>query len=117
MMSPRLGSRIGQDEFRYRTLRRVGELIDQQVIADQQRVFHGARGDDEGLYQVRRAEEQQDDGNRPFGDKTARLVRACVDLVLPVALRRPRLRFLDPLPLILAKTLLSWFEFVRRFPD
>jgi len=68
---PAFGLRVWQNELRHRPLRRVGQLIDQQVIADQQRVFHGTRGDDEGLYEIRRSEEQEDDGNRPLRNETA----------------------------------------------
>ena len=53
-----------------RSGRRIGELVDQQVVADEQRVLHGPGGDDEGLHQRGGAEQEQEDGDRPLGDKS-----------------------------------------------
>jgi hypothetical protein len=64
MMSPRL-------VFGDRSARRESELIDEEVIADEQRVFHGTGGDHEGLHQSGGAEQEKDDGNRPLRDKSA----------------------------------------------
>ena len=50
---------------------RIGQFIHQQMVADEQRVFHRSGGDDEGLNQVRGAEQQQDDGDGPFRNETA----------------------------------------------
>ena len=49
----------------------IGQLVHQQVVADQQRVFHGAGRDDEGLHESRGAEEEKDNGDGPFGDEPA----------------------------------------------
>ncbi len=65
---------IGEQEARGGAGRRVGELIDQQVVADEEGVFHGAGGDDESLDQAGGAEQQQDDGDGPFGDEAALLI-------------------------------------------
>ena len=51
MMSPRLHLRIGQQILADRTRRREGQLVHQQVVADQQGVFHGAGRNDERLHQ------------------------------------------------------------------
>src|SRR5450755_286901 len=53
--------------------RGVGQLVHQEVIADEQRILHGACGNHESLDQRGGAEEEQDDGDCPFGDETARL--------------------------------------------
>ena len=50
----------------------IGQLIHQQMIADQQRVFHGSGGNHEGLNQEGGAEQQQQNGDGPFGDRSAR---------------------------------------------
>ena len=50
----------------------VGQFVNQQVISDQQRVFHRARGNHERLHQGRGAEQKQDDGHRPFGNDATR---------------------------------------------
>ena len=71
MMSPRFTSRVGQQVLGDRAGGREGQLVDQQVVADQQRVFHRPRGDDEGLHQGGGAEQQQDDGDCPFGDEAS----------------------------------------------
>ena len=50
----------------------IGQLVHQQVIADQQRVFHGTGRNHEGLHQRGGAEQQEQDGDGPFGDGPAR---------------------------------------------
>jgi len=62
---------VGQQIFRDGSGGRVGELIDQQVVAHKQRVFHGAGGDDEGLYKRSGAEQKKNNGDGPFGDEPA----------------------------------------------
>jgi hypothetical protein len=42
------------------------------MIADEQGVFHGAGGNDEGLHQRGGPEEQQQNGDGPFGDGSPR---------------------------------------------
>ena len=71
MMSPRLTSRIGEQVLVIGPARSVGQLVHQQMVADQQRVLHRPGGDDERLYQRRGAEQQQNDGDRPLGDDPA----------------------------------------------
>ena len=58
---------VRQQVTRDRTGGRVGKLVHQQVIADQQGIFHGAGRDDESLHQGSGAEQEQDDGDRPLG--------------------------------------------------
>ena len=41
------------------------------MVADQKRVLHGPGGNDEGLDEIRGAEEEEDDGDGPLGDKSA----------------------------------------------
>ena len=65
---------IGEEKAGGGAGRRVGELIDQEVIADEEGIFHGAGGDDESLDEAGSAEQQQDDGNGPFGDEAALLI-------------------------------------------
>ena len=50
----------------------VGELIDEKMIANQQGILHGSGGDDEGLHQRGSAEQEQENGDGPFGDGMAR---------------------------------------------
>ncbi len=63
---------VGENILADRPSRRVGQLVDQQVVADQQRIFHRSGGDDEGLNQSRGSEQQQQNGNGPFRDHAAR---------------------------------------------
>ncbi len=71
MMSPRCTSVYGSRCFDAAVRRRVCQLIHQQVVAHQQRVFHGAGGDDKRLQQIGGSEQQQDDRDAPFGDEAA----------------------------------------------
>ncbi len=71
------GSLIGQDVLAEAALRCEGKLVHQQMIADQQRVFHGAGGNHEGLNQEGGAEQQQQNGDGPFGDSSARRFLRC----------------------------------------
>ena len=75
MMSPSLGFFIGQDVLAEASRGRVGQLVHQQMIADEQRVFHGSGGNHEGLNQSGGAEQQQQNGDGPFGDGSARWLR------------------------------------------
>ncbi len=52
---------------------RIGQFVDQKVVADQQRILHRAGGNHEGLYQSGGAEKEKDDGDGPFGNKAPRL--------------------------------------------
>ncbi len=54
--------------FAERPGRRVSELVDQKMIANQQRVFHRTRRNHEGLDQRRRAEKQKQDRDCPFSN-------------------------------------------------
>ncbi len=68
MMSPRLHIFVRQEVLRHRPGRRVRQLVNQQMVADEQRVLHRPGGNYEGLHERGRAEQQQDDGHRPLGD-------------------------------------------------
>ena len=72
MMSPRFTFSIRQQILAHGTGRRIGQFVHQQVVADQQRILHRSSRDDEGLYQRRGAEQQQENGDRPLGDGAAR---------------------------------------------
>ena len=74
MMSPRFGFSYGSMYLEIGPRRRVSQLIDQQVIADEQRILHGPGGNHERLHQCGGAEEQQDNGDGPLGDKAARRI-------------------------------------------
>ena len=76
MMSPRCTSSYGRMCFGHRTGRRIGQLVDQQMIANQQRVLHRSGRDHERLHQRGGAKQQQDDGDGPFGDHATRDVIA-----------------------------------------
>src|SRR5713226_4440667 len=52
--------------------RRVSQLVNQQMISDQQRVFHRAGGNHERLHQGRGTEKKQDDGDGPFSNNATR---------------------------------------------
>jgi len=64
-MSPRWRLPEGQDVAAYHSRRAVGHLVDQQMIADEQRVFHGPGGDHERLHQRRGEEDEKKDGDGP----------------------------------------------------
>ena len=66
---------IRKNMFRNGARGRIGQFIHQQMVADEQRVFHRSGGDDESLHQVRGAEQEQDDGDGPFRNETARRFR------------------------------------------
>ena len=52
--------------------RRVDHLVDDHVIAGEQRDFHGRRRNHERLGDGRDPEQQEDDGDGPVGDEAAR---------------------------------------------
>ena len=62
---------VGQDIFRNRSRGRVSQFVDQQVIADEQRVFHGTRGNHERLHQRGGSKQKQDDGDGPLRNHSA----------------------------------------------
>ena len=62
---------VRQHVFGQRSGRRVRQLVDQQMIANQKRVFHRARRNDERLHKRCGPEQQQQDRHRPFGDESA----------------------------------------------
>src|ERR1019366_8258668 len=59
---------VGQQVFANRSAGREGHFVHQQVVADEQRVFHGTRWNHVGLHQRRGQEQQQQDGDGPLGN-------------------------------------------------
>ena len=72
MMSPCFGSSYGKQYLLTGPGGGIGQLVYQEVIADQQRVFHRPRWYHEGLHQRCRAEQKEKDGYRPLCDSPAR---------------------------------------------
>ncbi len=52
--------------------RRVRQLVHEQMVANQEGVFHGSGGDDIGLDQRGGQKQQEQDGDGPLGDGSAR---------------------------------------------
>ena len=64
---------VGQNMPAQGAGRRVGELVHQQVVADEKRVLHRTRGNYERLDERRCAKQQQQYGHGPFRDRSALL--------------------------------------------
>src|SRR5579872_738048 len=62
---------VGQQVLGEPSGRSVRQLIHEQMVANEQRIFHRSGGDDERLHQRRRTEQQQNDGDGPFSNHAA----------------------------------------------
>ncbi len=62
---------VGQQMLAQRVRRRIGQLVDDQVIAGEQGVVHRSGGDDERLRDGGGAEQQDQDRDGPLGHRVA----------------------------------------------
>ncbi len=63
---------VWQDVLAERSRWCIGQLVHQQMIADEECVLHRSRWNNECLNQCGSAEQKQQNGNGPFGDRSSR---------------------------------------------